>query len=960
MKVFISYSHDSEAHAERVLALANQLIHDGVDCVIDQYEPYPPEGWPKWMSTQLRECGPVLMVCTETYRDRVTGEEKAGVGKGVKWESTLAYNYIYHDDSKNTRFIPVVFSADDIAFIPDILSGASYHCLENEDGYEQLYRRLTGQLKVVKPTIGTVKPLSPAETPALFGTDGDEPPRLSLSRMPETMTPELLGREKQMEVLDKAWQDEHTRIVTLIAWGGIGKTCLMNHWLKKMAKAGYKGARRVYAWSFYSQGAQEGKQASADSFIVESLKWFGDPQPEDGSMVDRARRLAGLIHNKKTLLVLDGMEPLQYPENKKDPGLDGRLKDPALKALLKELAHGTGGLCLVSSRLRLTDLDDFAGKDHDPVTVMELEHLDPESGVKLLKLLGVTKGRDPDFREAVQEVGGHALALSLLGRLVKNAHDGDIRKRDRIKAVFKETLQGAHAFHVMESYQRFLAGKPELEILRLMGLFDRPVSKAAMAALTAPPAIDTLTEGMQTMDDEDRRLAISALRGLGLLAPTGKEEKEALDCHPLVREYFGRKLEQDNPGGFRAAHERLYDFYRGLPEKKHPDTLEEMEPLFAAVAHGCRAGLHQRVEDEVYWARIRRYKEDYTFHKLGAYGAALAALSHFFHTPWSRPAEGLRESTKAVVLGWAAFGLRALGRLREAGEPMKAALEMHVKNEKWKFAAMEAGNLCQLMLTLGRVQEAVEYGRRAVAHADRSGDGFQKETRRADLANTLHQAGRRDEAAALFQKTEELQNKDEPDVRFLYSLRGYRYCDLLLGTAEPGKDRAVREVMERAEAALEIATRNGWLLAISLDNLTLGRARLMAAQEANTGEDWSHALQSLDRAVEGLRKSGRSDYVPLGLLARAGYFRLRGEFEQARTDLEETLDIAAAGDMKRFIADYHLEASRLNLDLLDSLDLPDFKDKAEEHLKIAEKMVLEMGYLRRVGEVEEIRKRINC
>ena len=36
-KVFISYSHDSTEHAERVLELSNRLRRDGVDCMIDQY-----------------------------------------------------------------------------------------------------------------------------------------------------------------------------------------------------------------------------------------------------------------------------------------------------------------------------------------------------------------------------------------------------------------------------------------------------------------------------------------------------------------------------------------------------------------------------------------------------------------------------------------------------------------------------------------------------------------------------------------------------------------------------------------------------------------------------------------------------------------------------------------------------------------------------------------------------------
>ena len=45
--VFISYSHDSPEHVDRVLAFANQLRRDGIDCTLDQYKESPPEGWPK-------------------------------------------------------------------------------------------------------------------------------------------------------------------------------------------------------------------------------------------------------------------------------------------------------------------------------------------------------------------------------------------------------------------------------------------------------------------------------------------------------------------------------------------------------------------------------------------------------------------------------------------------------------------------------------------------------------------------------------------------------------------------------------------------------------------------------------------------------------------------------------------------------------------------------------------------
>ena len=44
-RIFMSYSHDNPTHCDRVLALADRLRADGIDAVIDQYIPTPPEGW---------------------------------------------------------------------------------------------------------------------------------------------------------------------------------------------------------------------------------------------------------------------------------------------------------------------------------------------------------------------------------------------------------------------------------------------------------------------------------------------------------------------------------------------------------------------------------------------------------------------------------------------------------------------------------------------------------------------------------------------------------------------------------------------------------------------------------------------------------------------------------------------------------------------------------------------------
>jgi hypothetical protein len=159
IKVFISYSHDSDGHMDRVLGLSDQLRADGIDCSIDQYETSPPGGWARWTRNQITEADYVIVVCTETYRRRyeVAGEE--GAGAGAKWEGGIITQQLYESQGGAHKFIPVIFSADDGKHIPVELRGQTYYLLDGERGYESLYRRITNQPEVIKRRLGELKSL---------------------------------------------------------------------------------------------------------------------------------------------------------------------------------------------------------------------------------------------------------------------------------------------------------------------------------------------------------------------------------------------------------------------------------------------------------------------------------------------------------------------------------------------------------------------------------------------------------------------------------------------------------------------------------------------------------------------------------------------------------------------------------------------------------------------------------
>ena len=158
-KVFISYSWDSPQHLDHVLELSDRLRADGIDCILDQYEVSPPEGWQRWMDRQIQEADFVLMICTPIYYRRVMGQEQPGTGLGVRWEGNLIYQHIYNAGTLNTKFIPVLFEGGSVSDIPTPYQGASHYNLGTDADYEKLYRRLTHQQLIPKPELGKLRKL---------------------------------------------------------------------------------------------------------------------------------------------------------------------------------------------------------------------------------------------------------------------------------------------------------------------------------------------------------------------------------------------------------------------------------------------------------------------------------------------------------------------------------------------------------------------------------------------------------------------------------------------------------------------------------------------------------------------------------------------------------------------------------------------------------------------------------
>lgn len=797
----------------------------------------------------------------------------------------------------------------------------------------------------------------------------------------------LIGRDEELTMLDEAWNDPHKNVVVVRGKGGEGKTSLVASWMAELAMKDWRGAECVFDWSFYSQGTRDKGTASAETFIVAALEFFGDADPNRGAFEERAARLAQLVGSKRCLLVLDGLEPLQYP-----PGpMHGQFTDKGMAALLRGLAGQNAGLCVVTTREKVDEIKQHYRKsaiDHP------LEFLSPLAGAALLHYAGAQRAGekkiaadDKELQQASIEVHGHALTLFLIGQYLKLTEDRDIRRRDRMKLADAEaeykndaTRPYGHAFKAIEAYEKWFEtgdeqAKPQLAVLRLLGLFDRPASEGCLKALRAEPKISGLNDALAGGSDKNWNIALSRLQEINLV---GIKDDDSVDCHPLIREYFAVQLKTKQPKAWRAGHKRLYEYLRDSTHEGDEPTLEDLQPLYQAVAHGCQAGLQQEACDDVFIRRIWHGTGSngfYTTRKLGAIATDLVALAYFYKTPWRQVSPTFAEPMQASLMGVTAYRLRALGRLKEASEPMRAGLESRVKLESWEHAAVEASNLSELELTMGEVAGAVGDAERSVTYADRSGDPWQKIGRRVALANARNHLGFTEDARTGFAEAETIFKTQTSNRDCLVGAWGVHYCDFLLAPSEiaawqlvqkleiSGQRSALieecRAVSQRAAKMLQWAElTDAAIFEIALDHLTLGRAALYERMLSGSSLVTCHSL--LADAVSGLRRAGQQFMLPRGLFTRAWLRSQGGQQtgrESAQEDLDEAWEIAERGPMRLHLADIHLYRARL-FHAVKPYPWDKFPDGSEgrgpkDDLADARKLIERCAYWRRKEELED-------
>lgn len=165
-KVFISYSWTTQEHQNWVVELAEHLMSNGVNTILDVWDLKEGQDKYQFMESMVQdpEVTKVLVICDKAYTEKAN-QRKGGVGTETQIISSELY-----EKTEQTKFIPVVVEYDQEgkAYLPTFIKSRIYIDLSNNqnssDDFEKLLRAIYDKPLHKKPTIGKAPSFLEEET----------------------------------------------------------------------------------------------------------------------------------------------------------------------------------------------------------------------------------------------------------------------------------------------------------------------------------------------------------------------------------------------------------------------------------------------------------------------------------------------------------------------------------------------------------------------------------------------------------------------------------------------------------------------------------------------------------------------------------------------------------------------------------------------------------------------------
>ncbi len=532
--------------------------------------------------------------------------------------------------------------------------------------------------------------------------------KVNLMQLSPTNFKKLYGMGNKIKDLSKLISKGSTSLIAIKGVAGSGKTSLVTFLLNKIAPEYYE-SEYVFCWTFSKKSSMSSESSGLESstnFWDSALRFFNYEGPESKSNIDKARALFSELQDKKCILFIDNLEYLQRGTSNDSMGC---FADDVMRGFLAMICREhlkSGSTVITASRLPFPELDQFRNNSDNYVVINEKDlRMKDEAGLKLIESNEI-KGSRKQKISLVKKMGGHGLTLDLACRAIAGQQI-DISKAQRIIERNEDRIAAVAEFYI-ETWEQ---DSMERMMLYILSLFFQPATL---------DEIIYINKGINqfTFSGDDVNRIIKELVKTGLVIEKSQSDQIVYFCHALVRNHFSKIFKELKPLDYKNGHNILFIMYS---EKAtfNPQSIDELQPLYRAVQHGCLAEEYENAFKDIYLPRISRERKFFNVAKLGDRSGDLQAISCFFPNGFDEPKlKVLNDITSAWLLAKAAFDSSALGRFEESRTIRKNEIEIFRSLGLIGIAAEDSRRLMNTLVPLGRLEEALHVGEDAEALAN--------------------------------------------------------------------------------------------------------------------------------------------------------------------------------------------------------------------------------------------------